>query len=223
MSDTGTFGYGQLTPEDFAADANAVAFIVRQMIAQIVTAKVVKVIAVHPGSGTPPVAGTVDVQPLVNQIDANGYAVPHGTVFGLQYLRIQAGPWAIIADPAVGDMGLIICTDRDSSSVIRSGGQTTPASRRRYNIADGIYIGGILNGAPQAYAQLNSDGSLNVTDQFGNVLKTSSSGFSLTGNVAVTGNISATGTIIAGKGGADQVGLQTHLHTANNTPPTAGT
>ncbi len=45
----------------------------------------------------------------------------------------------------------------------------------------------------------------------------------LTGNLTVTGSITATGSIIAGHGGGDQVGLQTHEHTANNTAPTAGT
>jgi hypothetical protein len=40
---------------------------------------------------------------------------------------------------------------------------------------------------------------------------------------AVTGALTATGAITAGFGGLDQVGVQTHRHTANNQPPTAGT
>jgi hypothetical protein len=52
MSDVGTFGYGQLRTEDFGSDANAVAFVARQLIGQIATAKIVKVVAVHAGSGT---------------------------------------------------------------------------------------------------------------------------------------------------------------------------
>ena len=38
-----------------------------------------------------------------------------------------------------------------------------------------------------------------------------------------TGNITTSGNVIAGFGGADQVTLQLHEHTANNTPPTPGT
>jgi hypothetical protein len=222
MSDVGTFGYGQLRTEDFGSDANAVAFVARQLIGQIATAKIVKVVAVHAGSGTE--AGTVDVQPLVKQTDGNGYAVSHGTVFGLPYFRLQAGPWAIIAEPAAGDTGLIICADRDSSSVVRSGGEATPPSRRRYNIADGIYFGGIglFNAAPQASFQFNSDGTFTLSDQSGNVLKTTSSGFELTGNLAVTGDVTATGAVAAGQGGAP-VGLQTHTHPSNDSPPTPGT
>jgi phage gp45-like len=43
-------------------------------------------------------------------------------------------------------------------------------------------------------------------------------------DLAVTGNITATKGITAGFGGADQVGLQTHLgHGPGSAPPTAGT
>jgi phage gp45-like len=44
-----------------------------------------------------------------------------------------------------------------------------------------------------------------------------------TGNYTLTGNLSVTGSVTAGAGGADQVGLQTHKHPSNNTPPTANT
>jgi phage gp45-like len=47
--------------------------------------------------------------------------------------------------------------------------------------------------------------------------------YTLTGNLSVIGNVSATGSVIAGSGGADQVGLQTHKHPAANTPPTPNT
>jgi phage gp45-like len=43
------------------------------------------------------------------------------------------------------------------------------------------------------------------------------------GTLKITGDVHVTGAVIAGYGGADQVGLQTHEHAANNTPPTAGT
>lgn len=216
MSDAATFGYGRMTPEDFATDSNAIAFVVRQILSQAATAKVVTVVSVTPGSGSPPAPGTVDVMPLVKQIDGNGNAVGHGTVYGLRYVRLQAGPWAIVADPAVGDVGIIVCADRDSSSVVDKT-PVTPRSRRRFNISDGIYIGGILGQAPKAYFQLNSDGTLKLSDQNGNVLQTSSSGFMITGNLKVSGSITA------GVGGGPQVGLQTHTHPANGSPPTPGT
>ena len=45
----------------------------------------------------------------------------------------------------------------------------------------------------------------------------------INGNLLVTGNVTVNGTVIAGDGGADQVGLQTHTHPGNNQPPTPGT
>ena len=117
--------------------------------------------------------------------------------------------------------------------------------RRRYNLADGVYVGGLLNAVPAATLWLKTDGTLNLTDAKGNVLSTSSSGFVFTGNVEVngtlkvddletgsdglnvTGAITATGNITAGYGGADQVGVQTHEHptaaTGSPSPPTPGT
>jgi phage baseplate assembly protein V len=41
--------------------------------------------------------------------------------------------------------------------------------------------------------------------------------------VVIQGDCHVIGVVIAGYGGADQVGLQSHKHAANNTPPTAGT
>jgi hypothetical protein len=63
----------------------------------------------------------------------------------------------------------------------------------------------------------------------GAIVHLSAAGIGLTGNVAhagnytLTGNLSVTGSVIAGAGGADQVGLQTHKHPSNNTPPTPNT
>ena len=66
-------------------------------------------------------------------------------------------------------------------------------------------------------------------DSRGHCVWLTSAGVTLTGNivhtgdVVHTGNLHVTGEIIAGYGGGDQVGLQTHKHPANGAPPTAGT
>jgi hypothetical protein len=227
MSNASDFGYGQMSPEDVGSETSTILFLARQLIQRLNTMKLVQVKAVHAGSGMPPAPATVDVQPLVSQIDANGYATAHGTVYGLPCWRLQAGPRAIIADPAVGDVGYVVCADRDISNVVRNAGMISgpynPGSRRQYDLADGVYVGGCLNAAPTQYLWLKPDGTLVIVDGMGNQLQTSSSGFSLTGNVAVTGNITATGTIIGGYETPDQVGLTTHEHAANDTPPTPGT
>lgn len=63
----------------------------------------------------------------------------------------------------------------------------------------------------------------------GAIVHLSAGGIGLTGNVAhagnytLTGNLSVTGSVIAGAGGSDQVGLQTHHHTDGTPGPTPGT
>lgn len=216
------FGYGQQTPWSSTHEFNVISFIIKQMIAQLETTKLVKVVAVH-SKGDVAVPPTVDVLPLVNQVDGFGNAVKHGKVFGLPVWRMQGGVCALILDPAVGDVGYVVSADRDISAVkANPGAQVTPASFRQFDLADGIYVGGLLNAAPTCYVLMKQDGSLKIADGFGNVLQTSASGFALTGPLNVTGPITATGNITAGQGGADQVTLQLHQHSALNAPPTPG-
>lgn len=69
-----------------------------------------------------------------------------------------------------------------------------------------------------------SGSSITLTNDGNATVKLSGSPGTLTftGNIAVTGNITATGSIVAGQGGSDQVGLQTHTH-AHGAAPDPGT
>jgi hypothetical protein len=222
---SGSIGAGQQVPENSNSDFTVTAFIVRQIMAQLETMLPVQVQAVHPGSGSPPVAGTVDVQLLVSQLDGAGNAVQQGIVYGLPYFRMQGGAWAIICDPATNDFGFIIAASRDISNVAKTPGIANPGSLRKYSYSDGIYVGGCFNAVPAATLWLKSDGTWVLSDKPGNVLQGNSNGITATvangGTFLVNGNIAATGTIIADKG-ASQVGLTTHIHAGNNTPPTPG-
>ncbi len=215
------FGYGQMGPTDTSSDHNVIAFIVRQMIAKLETTKLVKVVAVH-GGGSGAVPPTVDVLPLVSQIDGFNNAVPHGTVYGLPVMRLQGGRCAIVVDPVVGDVGYVAVADRDiSNAKADPGEQVTPGSNRKFDLADGIYVGGILNGAPDTFILLRQDGSFAMLDAHGNVLETSASGFAITGNLTVSGDITS------GFGTPAAVRLRTHVHTSAaagspTSPPTPG-
>ncbi len=215
----GAIGYGQMEPQDSGSDFNTMMFVVRQMTAQMDTVKLVKVIAVHAGSGTPPAAGTVDVLPLVNQIDGNGNATEHGTVFGIPFFRLQGGTAAVILDPKVDDIGYVVVSDRDISNVKSTKKQANPGSFRKYDVADGIYVGSVLMAAPTQYVQFTDDG-IKIADKSGNVIEMKSDGIHVTGKLFV-GEIVATGEITANDG-ANKVTLTQHVHSANNTPPTPG-
>lgn len=208
-------GYaGQMGVNDSLSDFNVIAFLIRIMIGDVRTIVPVKVVAVI-GGGIGATAPTVDVQPLVMQMDGAGYTTPHGLVLGLPVVRWQAGGAAIVADPVVDDIGLAVICDRDISAVETARGQAAPGSFRRHDLADGVYLGGILNPAPTKYIAVTEDG-IKLADGNGNIIEMKA------GSIAITGNVTVTGSVIAGFGGLDQVGLQTHLHTANNTPPTPG-
>ena len=148
----GSFGYGQQDPNDSAGSFNLWSFVARQMIARISTMKLVKVVAVHVDSpdGVGP-AGTVDVLPLVSQIDGQGNAVPHGVVYGIPFLRLGAGGCAVVIDPKVDDLGMVVVADRDISSVKKTRDVSTPGSRRTYDLADGVYVGEVLAQVPTCY------------------------------------------------------------------------
>ena len=173
MSDTASFGYSQWEPSDTASEYNTDVFVINQILGKLRTCVIVRIIAVY-NEGLNPV-GTVDVQPLVNMIDGANNTTPHGTIFGLPYFRLQGGSNAFIIDPSIGDVGIAVIADRDISSVKSNQSniniaQVTgtvptfnPGSLREFDLADGIYIGGLLNQKPNNYIQFDSLGNLNIT------------------------------------------------------------
>ena len=208
-------GNGQMQPSDTTSDFNAISFMIQQALAVTRTMTLVKVISVTNDGGVSPV-GFVDVHPMVNMLDGVGVSSPHGTVFGLPYFRLQGGANAVIIDPQVGDIGVAVIADRDISGVKAAKADANPGSGRRFDFADGVYIGGILNGVPSQYVRFTDSGIV-LADKNGNVIEMKA------GSIAITGNLTVSGGVTAGFGGIDAVTLQHHVHSANNVPPTPGT
>lgn len=150
------------TASDVSSDYATLEFIIQTILGRAATAKQVKVVACS-NSGGVTQWGTVDVVPLVNMVAGDGTQVPHGTVYRLPYHRLQGGPCAVILDPVAGDIGLAVICDRDSSAVkadpVKAAGNangtagTPPGSARQFDMADGMYFGGFLNGTPTVYVQ----------------------------------------------------------------------
>lgn len=172
---------GQASATSGGSEFNALAFLVQQMLARVNVATLVKVVACSNSGGVSPV-GTVDVQPLVNQLDGSGNAVAHVTIYGLPYLRVQGGANAVIIDPQPGDIGIAVFADRDISSVKATKAQANPGSRRRNSMADGLFLGGVLNGAPTQYVQF-APGGINVTDKNANTIVMDSTGVTINGTL----------------------------------------
>lgn len=134
--------------------------LIRQVVAGKAFSGLVKVVAVHGGGlSSPP---TVDVQPLVDQVDGLGNRTPHGIVYGLPCFRLQGGNGACILDPAIGEKGHAIICDRDISAVKATGVQSGPGSFRQNSWADGCYYGGELNDPPESYVHIINGGGINI-------------------------------------------------------------
>lgn len=142
------------------SEFGALQFLISQALNRVSTATLVKVVSVTNAGGLSPV-GFVDVQPLVNQLDGAGNAVPHGVLHRLPYFRLQGGADAVILDPKVGDVGMAAFANRDISLVKTSKAQNNPGSWRSHDMADGLYFGGLLNGTPVQYVQFTA-GGINV-------------------------------------------------------------
>lgn len=155
MSDNGYTG--QQNPTDTTGEFNSSLAIARSVTARMSTATEVQVVSVTNSGGLSPV-GFVDVQPLVNQVDGAGKSTPHGILHRLPYFRLQGGTDAVILDPKVGDIGIAVFADHDISAVNNAKAQANPGSGRRFDMADGMYIGGVLNGKPEQYIQFNTEG-----------------------------------------------------------------
>lgn len=155
MADTGNRGFD--VPSSSQDDYNAQHFMIHQILTTVRTSQLVVVKSVSNDGGVTAV-GTVSIQPLVGGVDGFGNVVAHGTIFDVPYLRVQGGANAIILDPQVGDIGIALFADRDLSTVKSTKAAGAPGSNRKHDMADALYIGGLLNGLPSQYVQFNDDG-----------------------------------------------------------------
>lgn len=198
---TGENAYpGFAAPTVGTNEFNELNFIIRSILAGVSTALPVLVKAVT-NAGTVEAPGFVDVQPMVAQIDSRGQVMPHGTIYNIPYVRLQGGGNAVIIDPVVGDIGLCVFASRDISAVKANKAPSQPGSRRQFSMADGVYIGGLLNTVPTSYIRFKANGDI--------VMKP-------TATVAVIGTLTATVDVIA-------AGKSLKLHTHGGVTTGGGT
>lgn len=160
------------------------------MNSRINTAMIAKVVRVNPGSGA---IGKVSVEPLVFQLDAQNNAIPQGIIYNISYFRYHGGNAAVIIDPVVGDIGLVIFTKSDSSLINENTtNQQPPGSLRSFDSADGFYFGCPLAKAPDTLIRLNQDRTIDIV---------ATQGINVTGTITVNGDVIANG-----------ISLTTHIH-----------
>jgi Phage protein Gp138 N-terminal domain len=183
----------------------------------------VKVIAVHISNDAGPV-GSVDVQPLINQVFGVGGVgketpIEHTIIYDVPYLRLQGGVNAVICDPQIGDLGLVVFADQDISATQKSFDVSTPPTKRKHDYADAIFVS-VWNPqiSPENYVLLNDD---KIKVLFGSSEAVfDSTGISLTGAVTITGTLRVTDTVTCDK---DLIANGTHVHTHTHGGVSTGT
>ena len=157
MSDINGIPSGQQQSGTNLGEYQQITFMVQQALAKMQTATLVRIESCTNSGGLSPV-GFVDVTPLVNQLDGQGNPTPHVTIYNLPYFRLQGGANGVIIDPEKGDIGVAVFASRDISQVKATRKQGNPGSHRQYSFADGMYLGGMLNGTPTQYVQFSAAG-----------------------------------------------------------------
>ena len=186
---------GMLQPSTLWGVYNNLRFLVQQMLAEVQTATIVKVVACTNEGELSPV-GSVDVLILPNQISGQMVATPHLTMYGLPYLRIQGGSNAVIMDPQPGDIGIAVFASRDITNVKSTKAQANPATFRTHDFADGMYLGGLLNGVPSQYIQFTDTG-INIVSPTQTI--------ALDGAVTMSQSLTVTGEV-------NGINVATHVH-----------
>lgn len=206
-------------PSDVANEYATTRFIIEALLSRVSTCTLVRVVACTNDGGLSAV-GTVDVQPLVNQIAGDGSAWPHGQLFRLPYCRAQGGVNAVILDPQPNDIGLVVFASRDISAIKSDAGKAqaanpatrglNPGTKRQFDMSDGLYIGGLLNGTPEQFVRFHA-GGLELLSPTKITLDAPT--IELKGDVVQTdGDITATGSITA-EGDVVGEGISLHDHT----------
>lgn len=183
---------GVASASTFADAVSQQEFQIQQLVGRMATVTICKVVAVGDGNGTLAPVGFVDLQPLVQQMTGAGLAHPHGISHNVPYLRLQGGQNAVIIDPVVGDIGIALFASHDISKVKSTKAEALPGSRRRFDMGDALYLGGILNGTPEQYIWFDSEGDIH--------LKPKTTVY-VDGDVEITGECTASG-----------IPLSTHTH-----------
>ena len=180
---------------------NEISFLIQSLINKMATVELVRVEGVT--------GGRVNIRPLVSQVDGDGKGTDHGIIYNVPFFRLQGGNGAMKLDPVVGDIGAALFCGHDSSVVKTTKAPGLPGSRRRFDWADALYLGGYLNGDPVRYVEMTAGGTTihdptTVTIESPTTTTTGDlsigGNLSVTGNAAVGGNLSVSGNSTLGTG-----------------------
>ena len=137
-------------PTDYVDEYNGLIYIINSIISNRVRgAEIVRVIA---NNGD----GTIDVLPVIKNVDASENAIQETPIFGVKYMEWQYGINAFQAEPAVGDIGLLVVCTKDTKNV-KSG---IVGDLGSFELESGIYFGGLkgLNQPATQFIKMDENG-----------------------------------------------------------------
>lgn len=152
------------------------------------------------------------VQPLTYDITSTGGTLPMDTIPNIPVLTLSGGGFIFSFPVQENQTGWLISADRDISVFKQILNFFTPATLRRHQYEDGIFIPDNINGFNIAQNEVNAvilsslDGQTKIMLQNGQLNITASS-INITGNISLNGTLTATGDVT----GAN-ISLQTHTH-----------
>ena len=161
---------------DTGDEYQRIRFVVKQMMLGMATTQLVQVKAVN--------GETIDVQPMVHQIDGKGNSIPHGVINSIPYFSMRCGGSAIRMTPKVGDIGMCCFCSSDTSSVRKTKAPANPGSRRRFSWSDGLYIGGFLGQEPTQFITIDDETGISIQSADGKPIS-----LSTTDKVDITGPV----------------------------------
>ncbi len=217
---------GQLPLTGQNSPLNQHAFLHRQIQGEQRTHFAAEIVAVHNrNSMTKPC--TVDIRPVLSDVDGLGQAQKPDVIYGVPVPRNQSGDSVIINDPNVGDRAHFSVFDRDHSSAQASDWKSgNPGSFRRSTLSDAVFHAVLPREAQEVKQFIRfdaGDGGVTVQDRHNNTFSSNKAdGWNFNGvKIAKDGTLTSPKNITAGFGSADQVDLQGHAHSTSG-PPTPG-
>lgn len=170
----------------------------------------------------------VNVKPLIGHYTTENKPIPitdADIIPNIPYMHPFSANGRMAFPPAVGDQGLLIACNFDTTNYKATHSATTTNTGRTFNWSDGFFLPLSFQDAPANFLFENGGSSVEITKseinvESGQVNVTAPT--VINGDVLVNGNIVATGEVTAG-----QVNLTTHTHpvpaASALTPPPAPT
>lgn len=155
-----------LSQQHLSSLTNALDYAISQRLMMINTMLPCKVIAVNAPDHPDTQLASLDVQPIVNMLDASGKPIAYPIIYEVPIIFQQGGNAGIIIEYQGDDLVWVGFAQRDmsnksyatSSSPKSSPTLVNPATNRMFSLSDGVVLGSYSSKAPEVMVKVTSKG-----------------------------------------------------------------